>query len=154
MTEEQKKSGFDNLEILTKMKDLEVLILDSCYLKSIPDLSVLTKLKKLIIDSSYDLNKLLDLSPLQNLEELHLEDLDLLEIPEGLFKLKNLKRLHLEDVWTFDFKDPAPEDFAGVKKLKKLEWFKLVANFKNEKSAYEKIGTYLPKDCEYTVSRY
>ena len=148
------KIDIKKMAFITKLKDLENLILDRCQLKGIADLSGLTNLKKLSIAGNYNIIELFDFTKLQNLEELTLGELDLERLPEGLFKLKNLKRLRMQSILDYKDGDPTAKDFEDLKNLKKLEFLGLRVGLKNGKKDYETIGTYLPKDCEYVTNSY
>ena len=89
--------GFDTCEFLPSLTNMEELVLRSCNLSS-PDLSGLTKLRKLTCtsygtDRSYDF-----ITGLATLEELNLSGVVTYEDVSGIFSLPQLKKLNISGI--------------------------------------------------------
>ena len=89
--------GFDTCEFLPRLTNMEELVLRSCNLSS-PDLSGLTKLRKLTCtsygtDRSYDF-----ITGLATLEELNLSGVVTYEDVSGIFSLPQLKKLNISGI--------------------------------------------------------
>ncbi|MCP4439600.1 MAG: leucine-rich repeat domain-containing protein [Aureispira sp.] len=92
----------DQIEHITKLKDLEVLDMSDCYLRNMELLMELSKLRVLNVSKASISEIPESISNLVDLEELHIERSiakKKMEIPKGLIGLKKLKKLTLSTLW-------------------------------------------------------